>query len=74
MEITVYSKPNCVQCEQTKSFLTRKGIEFNIVDISVDKDALVKVQEMGYRQVPVVVTESEHWSGFQPAKLTALNS
>ena len=29
--ITVYSNPNCSQCEQTKQFLNNKGIEFIVV-------------------------------------------
>lgn len=74
MEVVVYSKPNCQQCEMTKSFLTRKGVEYITVDISQDVEALSKVSEMGYRQVPVVQVGEDHWSGFQPAKLSALGN
>lgn len=72
MSITVYSKPACVQCDATKRALDKKGVSFNVVDISEDMDAFNKVQSMGYRQVPVVVAGADHWAGFRPDKIGAL--
>lgn len=72
MEVVVYSKPNCMQCEQTKKWLEKKGIEFSVVDMSVDADALEKMKQLGYRQAPVVVAGEDHWAGFNPAKINAL--
>lgn len=72
MEVVVYSKPNCMQCEQTKKWLEKKGIEFSVVDMSVDAEALEKMKQLGYRQAPVVVAGEDHWAGFNPAKINAL--
>jgi glutaredoxin-like protein NrdH len=52
--VTVYSKPNCPQCTQTKKKLEQKGIAFEVIDISQDKKAAQTVNDLGYRQVPVV--------------------
>lgn len=72
MLITVYSKPSCVQCTATYRALDNAGIEYRVVDLSETPDAITIVQDLGYSQVPVVIAESDHWSGFRPDKITAL--
>ena len=73
MAVIVYSKPSCVQCTATYRALDSKGIEYDVVDMSVDEDALAKVKGLGYQQAPVVVTdEAGHWSGYNPNKIAAL--
>ncbi|MEX5295760.1 glutaredoxin-like protein NrdH [Kocuria sp. CPCC 205268] len=72
MSVTVYSKPSCVQCNATYRALTKKGIEYNVVDVTEDEAALAHVLALGYQQVPVVETATEHWSGYRPDKITSL--
>ena len=36
MSITVYSKPSCVQCNATYRALTKKGIDYTVVDVIED--------------------------------------
>ncbi|MCS6712225.1 glutaredoxin-like protein NrdH [Brachybacterium sp. EF45031] len=72
MDITVYSKPLCVQCDATKRALTKAGLAFDVVDITEDADALARVKSLGYVQAPVVITGDDHWSGFRPDKIKAL--
>ncbi|WP_424465448.1 glutaredoxin-like protein NrdH [Pseudoclavibacter helvolus] len=77
--ITVYSKPSCVQCTATYRALDRAGIAYEIVDVSTDSEALAFVKELGYQQAPVVYVEHpdgavDHWSGFQPGRLAALEA
>lgn len=66
MEIIVYSKPQCVQCTATVKSLETKGIKHKIIDLTQNHDAMKLVQSMGYKQAPVVVTGTTHWSGFRP--------
>lgn len=73
MNITVYSKPACVQCTATTRALDRKGIDYTVVDISIDEEAYARVQDMGYRQVPVVVAGDQHWAGFRPDMISGLS-
>ena len=72
MAITVYSKPNCVQCSATYRALDKAGLRYETVDISLDVEALEQVRTLGYAQAPVVVAGEDHWSGFRPDKIKTL--
>ncbi|NAZ84018.1 glutaredoxin-like protein NrdH [Kineococcus sp. R8] len=72
MSITVYSTPSCVQCKATYRALDKKGLPYEVVDVTVDAQALALVQGLGYVQAPVVVAGDEHWSGFRPDRVSAL--
>ncbi len=70
--ITVYTKPACAQCSATFRQLDAKGIDYTTVDLTEEPEALEMVKAMGYQQAPVVVTSTDHWSGFRPDKLAIL--
>lgn len=72
MSVTVYSKPACVQCDATYRALDKRGIEYSIVDISQDVEALEMVRSLGYLQAPVVIAGDSHWSGFRPDQIGQL--
>ena len=72
MSITVYSKPSCVQCDATYRALNKRGIEYTVVDLSIDSEALELVRSLGHQQAPVVIAGDDHWSGFRPDRITAL--
>ena len=72
MSVTVYSKPSCVQCNATYRALTKKGIDYTVVDVTEDPDAYQHVVSLGYQQVPVVETAQDHWSGYRPDKINSL--
>ena len=72
MSVTVYSKPSCVQCNATYRALSKKGIDYHVVDVSEDENALAHVLALGYQQVPVVETATDHWSGYRPDKISSL--
>lgn len=76
-KVTVYSKPDCMQCMYTKKYLTEHHIDFSTIDVTQDEFALRLVKEqLGYQAVPVVVViggdDIEHWYGFQPDRLAEL--
>lgn len=72
MTITVFSKPNCVQCSATYRALDKNGLEYTVVDLSEDAAALDTVKALGYQQAPVVFANGDHWAGFRPDKIKAL--
>ena len=72
MSITVYSKPACVQCTATTRALDAIGITYDVIDLTQDDSAMTHVTELGYRQAPVVVAGSNHWSGFRPDMIAQL--
>ena len=55
MAITIYSKPNCVQCTATYRAMDKAGLSYETIDISLDAQALEQVKSLGYAQAPVVV-------------------
>lgn len=76
--LTVYSKPNCIQCEMTKMWLTQNKIPFETIDIEANPGALELLIHYGWQTLPVVSIddelsdESKTWAGFQIDKLEAL--
>ena len=83
--VTVYSKPSCVQCTATYRALAAKGRKYQVVDVSLDDNALAHIKELGYLQAPVVIPSFDkividpntkerivHWSGFRPDLLEQL--
>ena len=72
MSVTVYTLPNCVQCETTKRALEKNNISYDTVDMSVDKAAAQKVMDLGYKSAPVVFAGEDHWSGFRFDKIRGL--
>ena len=74
MTVTVYTNPNCVQCEMTKKFLDKEGIEYTVENLQSDEnyDKLVEFVNQGFKSAPIVVTDTETWSGYKPDKLGAI--
>ena len=72
MSITLYTKPACVQCNFTTKALDKAGLEYTLVDITVDNEARDYVMALGYLQAPVVEVGGEHWSGFRPERIQRL--
>lgn len=74
MTVTVYSKPSCVQCTQSKKALDKLGVIYNVIDVTEDANALEYVKSLGYMAAPVIVAGTDSWAGFQPDKIKALVS
>lgn len=72
MNVTVYTKPNCVQCDATKRTLKNIGVEFDSIDVTENEDAFNMLVEKGFKAMPVVNVDDEWWSGFNPDKINGL--
>jgi glutaredoxin-like protein NrdH len=70
--ITIYSNPNCVQCETTERYLTNNNIEFKSKLIKDSPEIMPLIEEKGYTTAPIVVTDTDSWSGFRIEKLYGL--
>lgn len=69
--LTLYTNPNCVQCDATKKFLNERNTRYEVIDLSTDELAMAAVKGLGYRQAPVVFARypngtEQHWTGFRP--------
>jgi glutaredoxin-like protein NrdH len=72
--VTVYTKPNCPQCVQTKRVLDRNNVEYKTVDLTEDPASMKMVQELGFASAPVVITPTDKWAGFKLDKLQELKA
>jgi glutaredoxin-like protein NrdH len=73
VEVTVYTNPSCVQCDQTKRYLDRVGIPYSVVDLATNEEAAEMVIAKGHKSAPVVITDKDEWSGFNLVKLSNLS-
>lgn len=68
--VVVYTKNNCQPCIATKRKLNALQVPFEERNVETLEGAYNEVIELGYQQVPVVVANGEHWSGFDPTRLS----
>lgn len=76
-EVTVYTVPNCVDCEAVKRLLTREQVPFTVKNVRGDAAALAEMQRVAQvRVAPVtVIGDQAFWGPFdeqRPRLLAAL--
>lgn len=73
MQAIVYSKPECVQCDQTKRLMEREGIVFQ--ERPITPDLAEEFKRQGLLSAPVVKTpDGQVWAGFRPDRVKALTA
>ena len=73
--LTVYSKPNCIQCEMTKIWLDQNKIQYEQVNVYDHPEKLEEIKLNGFQQLPVVTLDEyfeNAWSGFNVDRLEEL--
>ncbi|MFC3862555.1 glutaredoxin family protein [Deinococcus antarcticus] len=76
-EITIYTVPNCADCEAVKHLLTRQGAAFTEKNVRGDPAALQEMQRRaGVRIAPVTIIGDQAFYGLfdhqRPRILAAL--
>ena len=72
-KVVLYSKNDCIQCRMTKRNLDSLGIEYQEINLDESPESREYVKkELGFMAAPVVVTDTDAWSGFRPGKLEAI--
>lgn len=72
-EVTVYSKPSCVQCTATKRWLESRDIEFTEDDAMANLEHIQAL--LNFRQAPVIRVVDKKtgtvsfWYGHNPSEL-----
>jgi len=74
MNITLFSKNNCMQCKMTKRFLSENNISFEEVNIDNEPNAIDWLKEKGFQSVPVITSDATTVVGFRPDQLRQLAS
>lgn len=72
MNVVIYTKPNCVQCNMTKRRFEDNGVAYTTIDITKDPSALDTLIENGFKAAPVVNVGDLWWAGFQPDKIDSV--
>lgn len=73
-KVTIYSKPDCMQCKFTKELLDDWNYPYTEINVYEDEAALHYVkEELGFQSLPVVEIEGEvPYFGFRPDRLNPL--
>lgn len=72
MTITVWEKPSCVQCMQTKREFDKRGIIYKTRRLDKSAKAIERFKEMGFLAAPIIETDDRRWSGFRLDKIKSL--
>ena len=69
--IKVYSTPGCGLCDQAKKYLSGKGLDFDMVDVTRDSEALGEMKKLagGVRTAPVISICDKVLVGFDKKEL-----
>ena len=51
--ITIYSKPQCVSCDQTKRWLERNGLEYKEEQLADHPDVVEEGTASGFTAAPI---------------------
>ncbi|KJL37075.1 Glutaredoxin-like protein NrdH [Microbacterium ginsengisoli] len=70
-DITVWTKPSCVQCTAVKRRLTEAGVPFTERDLTAEEHEsdLEYFRKLGYRSAPITAHGAVAVPGFVPAEI-----
>jgi glutaredoxin-like protein NrdH len=72
MKVTVYEKPDCIQCKQTKKYFEQHGITFETKQLEGATEIEQLIADKGYAAAPIVVAGDSSWSGFRLERMKNL--
>ncbi|HEC32073.1 MAG TPA: glutaredoxin family protein [Deltaproteobacteria bacterium] len=69
--VKIYGSDTCTNCSMAKSYFEERGIEYDFVDVTKNKEALSEMREVsgGARSIPVIVACGKVIIGFDQAML-----
>jgi glutaredoxin-like protein NrdH len=71
-QVTVHTKPACVQCNATTRKLRALGIPY--VTAELTEESAARFRKFGHLSAPVVTPPTGSWSGYRPDLLEALTT
>jgi glutaredoxin len=74
--VKIYSTPGCGQCDQAKRFLSGRGVDVDLVDVTSDSEALKEMKKLtgGIRTAPVISVCDKVLVGFNKKELEEATS
>lgn len=74
MQITLWRKPGCVQCDQTEREFGKRGVVYQVKRLDRSPKAVERFLELGLLSAPIVETDDRRWSGFRLNRIQSLES
>jgi glutaredoxin len=74
--IKIFSTPGCGLCERAKKYFAGRGIDVDLVDVTMDKEALLEMRRLsgGARTAPVISLCDKVFVGFNQRELEEASS
>ena len=73
MDVTVYTKNKCVQCQMSKNVLNDLGINYTEKNVDTNEKFMDEAKATGYKSMPIILKDGQVIaSGFMPDVLNQL--
>ncbi len=74
-KVILYTTPTCVFCKSVKDYFAENHIDYELVDLGVDRDRIKEmVDKSGQMGVPVIDIDGEIIVGYDKGKLNTIFS
>ena len=73
MNVKIFSRNNCIQCNMAKRFLNENNIPYEEVNIDNQPEMIDWLKEQGFQSVPVITSDATTVVGFRPDQLKQLS-
>jgi glutaredoxin-like protein NrdH len=73
MNVTIWTKSSCVQCDMTKKQMDKLGIKYEEQSLEDNPLVLEGFKAQGLLAAPIVTTDTKAWSGFRLDKIQSLD-
>lgn len=71
--VTIFTTSTCAYCMMVKQYLTKKGKEFNVVNLDDNPEVRQSLfEKTGAMTVPITKVGEEYIVGWNPAKLALI--
>lgn len=71
--VTIFTTNTCAYCQMVKMYLTKKGKEFNVVNLDDNPEVRQSLfEKTGAMTVPITQVGEEYIVGWNPAKLALI--
>lgn len=67
--VKVYTLPACVNCNQTKAALRKRGIAYEEVHLASEPELVESFKAKGFKAAPIVTYGDMIWSGYDERKI-----
>jgi len=72
MNVIVYSKQHCIECNILKMFLRDHHVDYEVRDCSTHPEYSEEVEKMGFLGVPLTIIDGLPVHGFKETELLKL--